>query len=80
MTLKAPITADDILAALASISGGYIYSGAASYQVCFPLSRGGELRFSVCDDDAPFSLEIDLYDGSLPGITGPTTPTGARKP
>lgn len=67
-----------LLSELAMIPGGYKYSGICSFQVCFPLRNGGELRFSVVDDDmenAGFS--IDLYDGALPpGITGPSKLTG----
>lgn len=65
------------LADLEKIPGGYVYMGAASYQVCFPLRSGGELRFSINDDDPPGTIGIDLYDGALPPcITGPSTRTG----
>jgi hypothetical protein len=68
-----------ILRQLANIKGGYVYSGVCSYQVCFPLKAGGELRFMQTDDDVsegePYG--IDLYDGSLPPcITGPSKKTG----
>ena len=63
---------------LQKIKGGYRYDGACSIQICFPLRSGGELRFSVSDDDAdPDEFCIDLYDGSLPPcITGPSFLTG----
>ena len=63
---------------LAKIPGGYTYMGCASYQICFPLKKGGELRFSISDEDPPEEeFGIDLYDGALPpGITGPATKTG----
>lgn len=66
---------EELLEELAKIPGGYVYLGAASYQVCFPLKAGGELRFGIYDDVE--GLQIDLYDGSLPpGITGPVRKTG----
>lgn len=64
-----------LLGKLAKIKGGYTYSGAASYQVCFPLRAGGELRFMITDFQD--GLFIDLYDGALPPmITGFSKPTG----
>ena len=68
-----------ILSELKKIPGGYEYLGACSWQVCFPLKAGGELRFAWVDDDVcegePFG--IDLYKGDLPPcITGPSMPTG----
>ncbi len=68
------IKINELLGMLAQIPGGYVYSGVCSYQVCFPLKAGGELRISICDDTG---FGIDLYDGSLPpGITGPAHGTG----
>lgn len=69
----------ELLSELAKIPGGYTYAGACSYQVCFPLKSGGELRFSLVDDDVcegePFG--IDLYGGELPPmITGFGKATG----
>jgi len=67
------------LSELAKIPGGYTYSGACSYQVCFYLRDGGELRFSVVDEDCTDEpgLQIDLYDGALPPcITGFGEKTG----
>ena len=67
---------DNLWEQLAKIPGGYVYSGAASFQLCFPLKQGGELRFSLHDDNYPL-LNIDLYGGELPPcITGPSSPTG----
>lgn len=64
-----------LLSRLAEIKGGYTYSGAASYQVCFPLKAGGELRFMLSDERD--GLFIDLYGGELPPmITGFGKPTG----
>lgn len=70
-----------ILDALNKIPGGYMYLGACSVQVCFPLKAGGELRFSWVDDDCVEEGEpefgIDLYGGELPPcITGPSSSTG----
>jgi len=67
---------------LEKIPGGYTYSGACSYQICFPLKNGGELRFSVIDDDVDENVPkkdfyIDLYGGELSGITGPIAKTGS---
>lgn len=64
----------DLLDKLAQIPGGYVYHGAASYQVCFPLKAGGELRLAVTEEHD--DLVVDLYDGGLPGISGPTRRTG----
>lgn len=72
---------------LSKIPGGYQYLCAASTQVCFPLKSGGELRFSMVDDDVSDDPEfwkhedaigIDLYDGALSGVgvTGPVIKTG----
>jgi hypothetical protein len=61
---------------LAKIKGGYNYYGACSCQICFPLKAGGELRFSITDDE-PDHIGIDLYDGAIPaGVSGPAYPTG----
>lgn len=68
-------SANEIFEELQKLPGGYVYSGAASLQVCFPLRDGGELRFAICDEKPS---GFDIYDGSLPGITGPTHPTGER--
>lgn len=65
-----------LLNALQKIEGGYCYSGAASLQICFPLKAGGELRIMMCDESPHGTIDVDLYDGKLPGITGPTTKTG----
>ena len=71
------VGARNILNALQKIKGGYCYSGAASYQMCFPLKAGGELRIMMCDESPHGTIDIDLYDGALsPGITGPTISTG----
>lgn len=68
---------------LSKIPGGYTYSGAASLQICFPLRDGGELRFSLNDDDTRGDFPafgFDFYDGSLPpGITGPWSKTAIDK-
>jgi len=71
-----------LIAELAKIPGGYRYDGICCTQYCFPLRAGGELRFSLCDDeDSDGKWHIDLYDGGLPpGITGPAGPTGRRQP
>jgi hypothetical protein len=66
---------------LRKIQGGYEYSGACSFQVCFPLKSGGELRFSLVDEDVleedSDEFQIDLYDGTLPPmITGFSIETG----
>jgi len=60
---------------LKNVPGGYVYNGASSYQICFPLKAGGELRFMICDDDAredgSTGWHVDWYSGALPpGITG----------
>lgn len=70
------VGARKLLTALESINGGYVYSGAASLQLCFPLKAGGELRIMMCDESRPGTVDIDLYDGALPGITGPVIKTG----
>jgi hypothetical protein len=59
------------------IPGGYRYEGICSSQLCFPLKNGGELRFSISDDEeSDGKWHIDWYDGALPhGITGPVTKT-----
>lgn len=65
---------------LSGIRGGYNYMGACSDQICFPLRNGGELRFSVVDEDVADGeiYSIDLYDGALPPcITGFSKPTGS---
>lgn len=70
---------DKLMTEIATIPGGYVYQGAASYQICFPLKAGGELRFSITDEDVGGSggWEVDLYDGALPpGITGFADKTG----
>ena len=68
-----------LLTVLESIPGGYVYMGCASYQVCFPLKSGGELRFGIYDDDEKDGVAIDHYDGALPPcITGPGYPTGKQ--
>lgn len=65
------------LSEVRKIPGGYEYSGVCSWQVCFPLRAGGELRFMVTDDEP--GLSVDLYDGALPpGITGPAKRTGEK--
>jgi len=71
----------DLMDQLRKIKGGYNYLGACSDQMCFPLESGGELRFSLVDDDCVESGEstfkIDLYGGELPPcITGYAKPTG----
>jgi hypothetical protein len=71
----------ELLSELSKIKGGYTYMGAASYQVCFPLKAGGELRFSIIDEDVAEgeAFGIDLYGGELPPmITGFGQPTGER--
>lgn len=75
------ISIRDLFRELGKIKGGYNYMGACSNQMCFPLKNGGELRFSIVDDDCledgEESFGIDLYDGSLPPcISGPSNPTG----
>jgi hypothetical protein len=68
-----------LLNQLCDIPGGYTYDGIASWQVCFPLRSGGELRFSMTEDEdgGESRLGIDLYDGALPpGVTGPARRTG----
>ena len=78
------IDVDDLFKQLAKIEGGYTYSGACSYQICFPLKSGGELRFMVLDDDVAKDegvpeFGIDLYDGALPPmITGFGQATGGE--
>jgi hypothetical protein len=80
--LKTTLTVSELLSQLAKIKGGYTYSGACSYQVCFPLKAGGELRFSVVDGDVADAegidwFGIDLYGGELPPmITGFGKETG----
>lgn len=67
------MTVNEIFSALEKIPGGYVYSGAASLQVCFPLKAGGELRFGLYDDG---NDGFDFYDGALPpGVTGFVKPT-----
>ena len=71
---------------LKAIPGGYEYLGVCSMQLCFPLKKGGELRFMYVDDDQDDrpesekgSLITDHYDGALPPcITGPATATGTK--
>ena len=71
------MTWQEIYGQLINIPGGYVYSGAASLQVCFHLKKGGELRFCVGDDD---DIGFDYYDGSLPPcITGPSHQTGSNE-
>lgn len=71
------ITDKGFLDVIAKIPGGYIYSGMTSYQVCFPLKAGGELRFTTYNLDTHEGVAIDLYDGSLPpGMTGQVLKTG----
>lgn len=66
---------DELMKRVAKISGGYTYSGSCSYQICFPLKNGGELRFMQTDDEPEWN--VDLYDGKLPpGITGIAERTG----
>lgn len=73
------VTTPGLLEVLEKIPGGYVYMGAASYQVCFPLKSGGELRFGLYDDDEHDGVAIDLYGGELPPcITGPGYPTGKK--
>jgi hypothetical protein len=79
---------DKLFKILEKIPGGYTYSGSCSYQICFPLRDGGELRFCLTDSDvAEFDKDseqtesgvfnIDLYDGGLPPcITGFSKKTG----
>ena len=68
-----------LLAQLEKIAGGYVYQGNCSYQVCFPLKAGGELRFGLYDDVPRGGFAVDLYDGALPpGITGFVTKTGGK--
>jgi hypothetical protein len=71
-------TIDKLMVDVAKIPGGYCYSGVCSYQICFPLRNGGELRFSIGDDDSSSGeWEVDLYGGELPpGITGFAHSTG----
>jgi hypothetical protein len=66
---------------LEGIPGGYTYRGACSFQICFPLKAGGELRFSWVDKDIDKdhngNMQIDLYNGALlPCITGVGKLTG----
>jgi len=73
------MTTDELFEQLAKIPGGYKYSGVCSYQICFPLKNGGELRFAEYDneDDNGTTFDIDYYDGALPpGITGFAKSTG----
>lgn len=86
--MNATIEIKDLLSRLSKVKGGYEYMGACSTQICFPLRNGGELRFSLTDDDCNQSSEgdiqtecgvfnIDLYDGAIPpGVSGPATLTG----
>jgi hypothetical protein len=68
-------TASQLMSEISKLPGGYVYSGACSYQVCFPLKSGGELRIMVTDDDPEVS--VDIYDGALPpGISGFANKTG----
>lgn len=69
-------TIKELVEVLEKIPGGYVYSGACSYQWCFPLKAGGHLRIMVCDDLDDGEYSVDLYDGFLPGLSGPTTQTG----
>ena len=72
------MTDKELWTTLEKISGGYVYSGVCSLQLCFPLKAGGELRF-MYTDDGPEELQIDWYDGSLPpGVTGPASLTGKQ--
>ena len=75
------ISIRDLMNQLLKIKGGYNYLGACSSQICFPLKEGGELRFSLVDDDCvdpgESTFKIDLYGGELPPcITGPSSATG----
>jgi len=78
------MTDKELMRELKKIPGGYEYWGACSQQICFPLKKGGELRFSIMDedvDDEPKGIvKIDLYGGELPPcITGPSFLTGDKK-
>lgn len=71
----------DLMHQLQKIPGGYVYWGSCSWQICFPLKNGGELRFMIVDDDVDEEpkgiVKIDLYGGELsPCITGPSFSTG----
>ena len=74
----------EILKRLKQVKGGYVYSGACSYQICFPLRGGDELRFCTVDDDQrevgqEDSLCIELYKPMLqPGVTGFVESTGEK--
>jgi len=70
---------DYLIKEAGKIPGGYRYEGICSSQICFPLKAGGELRFSLSDDeDSDGKWHIDLYSGALPpGITGFVEKTGA---
>ena len=74
------LKASELLSELSKIEGGYTYAGACSLQVCFPLKEGGELRFSIVDEDVAENgkeFGIDLYGGELPPmITGFGKATG----
>lgn len=88
MNITDSIEISELFKRLGKIKGGYNYSGAASYQICFPLKDGGELRFMLVDGDASERrgaeivtemglFDIDLYGGELPpGISGPVSVTG----
>jgi len=76
------MTSNELFDILRKIPGGYVYSGVCSYQICFPLKSGGELRFAEYEDDSPngVSFGIDHYGGELPpGITGYAESTGLAK-
>lgn len=71
----------EVMDKLATIHGGYVYYGACSFQVCFPLKSGKSLRFCIMDDDCVEPGEptfgIDLYGEELPPcITGHSIQTG----
>ena len=71
-------TIDKLMEDTAKIPGGYVYGGAASYQICFPLEAGGELRFCLVDETDGWS--VDLYNSELPpGISGFVKKTGEKK-
>jgi hypothetical protein len=61
-----------LISEIRKVPGGYVYYGACSDQICFPLKAGGEIRFSLSDhDESDGEWHCDHYDGALPpGITG----------
>ena len=80
--MKNSILHSELLTRLKKCKGGYVYSGACSYQICFPLKDGTELRIATVDSDVlpegetdPLQIEIYIPTG-LMGVTGPCTTTG----